>query len=112
MLDSCGIVYCATQVDAVEMVFVLKEQGIPSTFYHAELDCGEYAQNAANGTVNVICCTNAFGIEIDKQNVKFVRLESFFKFGKEPDPVFVFFKLFITWKTIPSAELNCCCNSL
>ena len=74
-VDTCGIVYCATQADAVEMAFVLKEQGIPSTFYHAGLDSGERARNAAiwlNGTVNVICCTNAFGMGIDKQNVRFV----------------------------------------
>ena len=42
-VDTCGMVYCATQADAAEMAFVLKEQGIPSMFYHAGLDSGERA---------------------------------------------------------------------
>ena len=41
---TCGIVYCATRADSVEMAFVLKEQGITATFYHAGLDSGERAQ--------------------------------------------------------------------
>ncbi len=67
--------YCATRADSVEMAFVLKEQGITATFYHAGLGSGERAQNAAiwlNGTVNVMCCTNAFGMGIDKQDVRFI----------------------------------------
>ena len=46
-VDSSGIVYCATPPEAVEMEFVLKEQGNLSTFYHAGLDSGERARNAA-----------------------------------------------------------------
>lgn len=30
--DECGIVYCATQADTVEMAYVLKEHGILATF--------------------------------------------------------------------------------
>lgn len=73
--DTCGIVFCATQADTVEMAYVLKDQGITATFYHAGLESGERAQNASlwlDGKVNVMCCTNAFGMGIDKQDVRFI----------------------------------------
>ena len=73
--EDCGIVYCATQADTVEMAYVLKEHGIPATFYHAGVDRNERLQNASlflMGNVPVICCTNAFGMGIDKKNVRFV----------------------------------------
>ena len=57
------------------MAYVLKEQEITATFYHAGMESEERAQNATlwvNGEANVMCCTNAFGMGIDKQNVRFV----------------------------------------
>ena len=68
-------VYYATQADSVEMAYNLKEQGVAATFYRAGLESGERAQNASlwlNGIVNVICCTNAFGMGIDKPDVRFI----------------------------------------
>ena len=73
--DECGIVYCATQSDAVEMAYVLKSHGILATFYHAGLDRHDRLQNASlwlTGEIQVMCCTNAFGMGIDKKNVRFV----------------------------------------
>ena len=39
--DECGLVYCATQADTIEMAFVLKEHGISATYYNAgaESEC-------------------------------------------------------------------------
>ena len=74
-IDDCGIVYCATQADSVEMTYVLKDHGILATFYHAGLDRHERLQNSSlwlDGSMPVICCTNAFGMGIDKKNVRFV----------------------------------------
>lgn len=65
--DTCGIVYCTTRADTVEMAYVLKEQGITATFYHAGMESEEHAQNATlwlDGKANVMCCTG-----IDKQDV-------------------------------------------
>ena len=71
----CGIVYCARQADTVEMAFVLKEKGISATYYHAGMEGGERIRNAnlwLEDKINVICCTNAFGMGIDKRGVRFV----------------------------------------
>ncbi|XP_028408806.1 uncharacterized protein LOC114531386 [Dendronephthya gigantea] len=73
--NECGLVYCATQADTVEMAFVLKEQAISATFYHAGIESGERMRNASlwlEGAAKVMCCTNAFGMGIDKSNVRFV----------------------------------------
>ena len=74
-VDECGIVYCATQSDAVKMAYVLKSHGTLATFYHAGLDRYDHLQNASlwlTGKVQVMCCTNALGMGIDKKNVCFV----------------------------------------
>ena len=73
--DICGIIYCATQADTVEMAFVLKQHNVSATFYHAGVESGDRVRNASlwlEGQVKVICCTNAFGMGIDKKNVRFV----------------------------------------
>lgn len=71
----CGIVYCARQADTIEMAFELKEKGVLVTYYHAGMEGGERIRNASSwleDKVNVICCTNAFGMGIDKKGVRFV----------------------------------------
>jgi ATP-dependent DNA helicase RecQ len=57
------------------MACVLKDHGTLVTFYHAGLDRHEHLQNASlwlSGSVPVICCTNAFGMGIDKKDVCFI----------------------------------------
>ena len=71
----CGIIYCARQADTVLMAFELKSHGILATFYHAGMDNAERTANATlwmEGKVNVMCCTNAFDMGIDKKCVRFV----------------------------------------
>ena len=71
----CGIVYCARQADTVEMAFELKEKGISATYYHAGMEGGERIRNAnmwLEDKIKVMCCTNAFGMGIDKKGVRFV----------------------------------------
>jgi RecQ family ATP-dependent DNA helicase len=73
--ETCGIIYCATQSDTVETALVLKQYGIMATFYHAGMDNSDRMRNASlwlSGNVNVICCTSAFGMGINKKNVRFV----------------------------------------
>lgn len=71
----CGIVYCTKQADTVEMAFQLKEKGISSIFYHAGMDREERIRNVnmwMEDKINVMCCTNAFGMGVDKKCVRFV----------------------------------------
>ncbi len=70
-----GIVYCATRknVDALhEMLF---KRGIPVTKYHAGMDNGMRKKNQEDFIYDrapVIVATNAFGMGIDKSNVRYV----------------------------------------
>ena len=73
--DACGIVYCGTQADTVEMAFLLKEHSVTATYYHAGMEGGQRMQNASlwlENKVRVMCSTNAFGMGIDKKDVRFV----------------------------------------
>ena len=73
--DACGIVYCGTQADTVEMAFILKEHVVTATYYHAGMEGGQRMLNASlwlENKVKVICCTDAFGMGIDKKDVRFV----------------------------------------
>ena len=59
----------------MEMAYVLKEHGIHTTFYNLGLDRHARIRNDSiwlNDNVQVMCCTNAFGMGIDKKNVSFV----------------------------------------
>ena len=71
----CGIIYCATR-KAVEQVHeFLLDRGISATRYHAGLDQEERQKNQEDflyDRVQVVVATNAFGMGIDKSNVRFV----------------------------------------
>ncbi|MCI8668652.1 MAG: DNA helicase RecQ [Lachnospiraceae bacterium] len=70
-----GIIYCATRKN-VELVFeLLKGQGISAARYHAGLS-NEERKNSQDAfiydEVQIIVATNAFGMGIDKSNVRYV----------------------------------------
>ncbi|MDR3206781.1 MAG: DNA helicase RecQ [Oscillospiraceae bacterium] len=70
-----GIVYCATRKTVETVHELLRRQGVSAVRYHAGLDVRERTQ-AQNDFVNdraeVIVATNAFGMGIDKSNVRYV----------------------------------------
>ncbi len=70
-----GIIYCATRKN-VELVFdLLESQGISAARYHAGLSNEERKNNQdafIYDEVQIIVATNAFGMGIDKSNVRFV----------------------------------------
>lgn len=70
-----GIVYCATRKN-VELVFdLLESQGISAARYHAGLSNEERKNNQdafIYDEVRIIVATNAFGMGIDKSNVRYV----------------------------------------
>jgi ATP-dependent DNA helicase RecQ len=70
-----GIVYVATRKNAEFIVAALQETGIVALFYHAGLkaaDRHEIQEQFMNGSTKVIVATNAFGMGIDKADIRFV----------------------------------------
>lgn len=74
-VPGCGIVYVRNRRRTKEIASFLTGQGIPTAYYHAGLDPKErdIAQNRwMTGEVSVIVATNAFGMGIDKPDVRYV----------------------------------------
>ena len=70
-----GIVYCATRKNVEEVCRLLCGQGIAATRYHAGLAEEERRQNQEDFVYDrkqVMVATNAFGMGIDKSDVRFV----------------------------------------
>jgi ATP-dependent DNA helicase RecQ len=70
-----AIVYCKSRRRAVEMASLLQLHGIPAAAYHAGLTSAERSlrqQQWISNTVRVMTCTNAFGMGIDKPDVRLV----------------------------------------
>lgn len=70
-----GIVYARNRRKCEELSAFLKAQGVSASFYHAGLGGQARAERQAawkSGAVRVMVCTNAFGMGIDKPDVRFV----------------------------------------
>ncbi|HET7117398.1 MAG TPA: ATP-dependent DNA helicase RecQ [Hanamia sp.] len=70
-----GIVYCKTRKRTKEIAEMLNMNGIHADFYHAGLsneDRGKKQENWINNKIRIIVCTNAFGMGIDKPDVRTV----------------------------------------
>ena len=70
-----GIIYCATRKNVDEVCERLNHLGVVATKYHAGLSDEERKQNQESflfDEVPLIVATNAFGMGIDKPNVRFV----------------------------------------
>lgn len=73
--EEAGIIYCSTRKQVEELQEVLDSHKVKCTIYHAGLTNKEReaAQNDfLYDRVNVVIATNAFGMGIDKSNVRFV----------------------------------------
>lgn len=70
-----GIVYCLSRKDCESVAVALTNQGLSADVYHAGLSDKkrlDVQNNWVNNKVNVICATIAFGMGIDKPDVRFV----------------------------------------
>jgi len=73
--DDSGIVYCLSRKGTERVAETLNEEGFPAKVYHAGLSSEERAKHQEmfqKDEVKIIVATIAFGMGIDKSNVRFV----------------------------------------
>ena len=74
-LDGAGLVYCQTRRDTESYADALAEEGVEAVVYHAGLrraERDEVHRRFHDGEVSVVVATTAFGMGIDKPDVRFV----------------------------------------
>lgn len=73
--NECGIIYCLTRKKTEELAQYLCDNQLPAAAYHAGLDTAtrrSVQQKFLSGELPVITATNAFGMGINKSDVRFV----------------------------------------
>jgi ATP-dependent DNA helicase RecQ len=73
--EGAGIVYVATRRAAVEVAAVLRDRGIAADAYHGSMarrDRTSVHGGFLDGSLRVVVATSAFGMGIDKPDVRFV----------------------------------------
>ncbi|WP_442265717.1 DNA helicase RecQ [Tenacibaculum sp. ZS6-P6] len=73
--DEAGIIYCLSRKATEQLAKKLQEQNIDARAYHAGLSFEERAKTQeafVKDDVQIICATIAFGMGIDKSNVRWV----------------------------------------
>ena len=74
-VDGTGIIYMRSREGCEQLTEVLRQQGISASYYHAGLPHAERTMRQeewTSGKVRIMVATNAFGMGIDKADVRFV----------------------------------------
>jgi ATP-dependent DNA helicase RecQ len=75
-LQSPGIIYFSSKKTAEQMALLLKENGISSVMaYHGGMEQEQrilIQQQFIQGQLDIICATSAFGMGVNKDNIRFI----------------------------------------
>jgi ATP-dependent DNA helicase RecQ len=74
-VDGSAIVYCRSRKRSQEVAQVISDEGISASFYHAGLNREQRdirQEDWLQNRIRVMVCTNAFGMGIDKPDVRLV----------------------------------------
>lgn len=74
-VPGCAIVYCKSRKRTTEVAALLQMHGLSANFYHAGLPQEERSKRQQawiDNKIDIIVCTNAFGMGIDKPDVRVV----------------------------------------
>lgn len=73
--DDSGIVYCTSKAECERLADRIRKAGVTADYFHADVPKQRQRtiQNAfQNGSVQVICATTAFGMGVDKPDIRWV----------------------------------------